>query len=292
MNRHSETMVKQISTESSLNPRVIAGVDGTAANWCAVSWAATEARRVGRPLLLVATGEATTATAPADSLEPESSSKRLTRDLLEGARTRLGSHLLDVSTRVLTGEPSRALLQVAGKDDLLVIGKRRGSPWSSAVLGSTALAVAARCTGPVVVIPEYWSVAEHRSQHIVAGVDEQHDSHVLDLAFDRARTLAVPLVVEHAIPTEAEPWDTARQRLADSAAPWVEAYSDVEVSFRCHSLTPTVSLLGAATDAQLLMVGRHFEAHAGAIEHHSTVSTVLHHATCQVLVVPQVAGNS
>jgi len=240
---------------------------------------------------LVATGEATTATAPPDSLEREST-KRLTRDLLEGARTSLGSHVLDVSTRVLTGEPSQALLRIAGKDDLLVIGKRRGSPWSSAVLGSTALAVAARCKGPVVVIPEYWSATEHRSQHIVAGVDGRRDSHVLDLAFDRARALAVPLVVEHAFPTEAEPWDAARQRLADSVAPWEQAYPDVEVSIQCHALTPTVSLLGAATDAQLLVVGRHPGTHSGGLEHDSTVRTVLHHATCPVVVVPQTAGNS
>jgi hypothetical protein len=57
-----------------------------------------------------------------------------------------------------------------------------------ALQGSTAVAVAGRCEGPVVVVPEGCPLTEHVSAPIVAGIDTHHDPQVLDLAFDRART--------------------------------------------------------------------------------------------------------
>jgi hypothetical protein len=90
MSGHSETVVEQSTTKGVPTAKVVVGVDGTAANWSAVSWAVAESRRVGRPLLLVASGAGTLATGSAsgDDLEAESS-QRLTEDLLEGVRTRL-----------------------------------------------------------------------------------------------------------------------------------------------------------------------------------------------------------
>jgi hypothetical protein len=54
------------------------------------------------------------------------------------------------------------------------------------VLGSTAVAVAARCNGPVVVVPESWAVPEHRTEDIVAGINGHSDSRE-DPVVDRAR---------------------------------------------------------------------------------------------------------
>ncbi len=294
MNGHSETVVEQSTTEGVPTAKVVVGVDGTAANWSAVSWAVAESRRVGRPLLLVASGAGTLATGSAsgDDLEA-ASSQRLTEDLLEGVRMRLVGQVRVVSTQVATGEPSHALLSVADTNDLLVIGKRRGNPWSTAVLGSTAVAVAARCNGLVVVVPESWAVREHRTEHIVAGINGHGDSRVVDLAFDRAHTLAVGLVVVHACSGEADvSRDEAVHRLADLLAPWKQSYPDVDVSLECHPVTPTVSLLGAATDAQLLVVGRRAAGpqQPGGLGYGSTVRKVLHHASCPVAVVPQAEG--
>jgi len=294
MNGHSETVVEQSTTGGVQTAKVVVGVDGTAANWSAVSWAVAESRRVGRPLLLVASSAGTSATGPASGEYRESaSSERLTEDLLEGVRTRLVGQVRAVSTQVATGEPSHALLRVADTNDLLVIGKRRGNPWSTAVLGSTAVAVAARCNGTVVVIPESWAVPAHRTAHIVAGINGHGDSRVVDLAFDRAHALAVELVVVHACSGEADvSRDEAVQRLADFLAPWKQSYPDVDVSLECHPVTPTVSLLGAATDAQLLVVGRRAAGpqQPGGLGYGSTVRKVLHHASCPVAVVPQADG--
>jgi hypothetical protein len=65
MNGHSETVLEQSTTEGSPTVKVVVGVDGTAANWSAVSWAVAESRRVGRPLSLVASGAGSSATGPA-----------------------------------------------------------------------------------------------------------------------------------------------------------------------------------------------------------------------------------
>jgi nucleotide-binding universal stress UspA family protein len=209
----------------------------------------------------------------------------------------------DVSTRVTTGEPSQALLRLADGNDLLVIGKRRGSPWSTSVLGSTAVAVAARCNGPVVVVPEAWTVAGHRSRHLVAGIDGQSDAGALDVAFDRAQTIGVALVVVHAwngpephsvsADEDAHLREEIGQRLAEAVAPWVQEYPEVDVSLECHSLTPVVSLLGVASDAQLLVVGRDSRPrYSGDLGTGSTVRKVLHHASCPVMVVPRASGDA
>jgi nucleotide-binding universal stress UspA family protein len=67
MNRHSETLVGCFRADSLSTPRIVVGVDGTAANWSAVLWAVSEARRADAPLLLVATGSSAAAAAPANT---------------------------------------------------------------------------------------------------------------------------------------------------------------------------------------------------------------------------------
>jgi nucleotide-binding universal stress UspA family protein len=301
MSEHRETAVDPTALGGPRAPRVIVGVDGTTANWSAVQWAVAEARRAGRSLLLVASAPSDTP-APAqgtDHLEAEHLD-RLTRDLLHEVRAHIAGRADDISTRVTTGEPSQALVRAADRDDLLVVGKRVGHPWSPAVLGSTSVAVAARCAGAVVVVPEDWSVSEHVSDPIVAGVDGARDPQVLDVAFDRAGSLGVQLVVVHASEVPVPPTrgnraadagrlaTNARTKLADLVAPWRQRYPDLSAGIESHPLAPSVALLGAATNAQLLVLGRHTTSrHVGGLG--STTRQSLHHARCPVVVVPHPA---
>src|SRR3954452_13941858 len=133
---------------------IVVGVDGTAANWSAVSWAAAEARATGRPLRLVAASTSTVAPALApvsESRERDREHLELTRDLLGDVRSRLGTTPPDISTQISTGEPAHALVAAPAPDDLLVVGKRGGHPLSHIVLGSTSMAAAGGCRAPVVV---------------------------------------------------------------------------------------------------------------------------------------------
>jgi nucleotide-binding universal stress UspA family protein len=62
----------------------------------------------------------------------------------------------------------------------------------------------------------------------------------------------------------------------------------VSLTAESHPLVPTVSLLGAATTTQLLVLGRHTGPHhPGGLGLGSTTRQVLHHAPCPVGVVPK-----
>src|SRR5689334_16992958 len=91
--------------------RVVVGVDGTAANYTAVTWAAAEARRRGCPLVLLGVGSGDTPpSAPrTENLEREHI-QRLAREMLESVRDRLVRTDLEVQIDVEAGEPSRALV--------------------------------------------------------------------------------------------------------------------------------------------------------------------------------------
>jgi nucleotide-binding universal stress UspA family protein len=298
MGEDGRTLVSPTLAHGSSTCRVVVGVDGTAANWSAVAWAVAEARRLGCGLLLVASGLAdTAATTPHVGDAERQDLRRLTNDLLEEVRLRVGSQVRDVATLAAQGEPSRALVGAAAPGDLLVVGKRGGHPVLHTVLGSTSTAVAGHCRGPVVVVPDNWAVADHASEPVVAGVDDDRDPHVLATAFGRAERSGVDVVVVSAwtppAPLDRSAQDAPRwradahRRLEAIVEPWRERYPTVTVRTRSHPLTPTVALLGLATDAQLLVVGRHKEpAHPGGLRVGSTTRTVLHHIHCPVLVVP------
>jgi nucleotide-binding universal stress UspA family protein len=298
MGEQRETLVQPAASARPVTSRVVVGVDGTAANWSAVAWAVAEARRGGYPLVLVAVGSSD---APGWETRTENldiaQSEHLTRDLLDDVRERLQDHVDDLTSQVFVGDPSHALVRCTTADDLLVVGKRGGHPFSRTVLGSTSMAVAGRCLGPVVVVPEDWSVVEHLRDPIVAGTDWDRDPEVLDLAFDRAQRLGVGLVVVHAWdgpgqqhrPAEDAPRaEEAQTRLDAVVEPWRQRHPDVEVRTASHPLTPAVSLLGVGASGQLLVLGRHTgPQHPGGLRVGSTTRNVLHHAPCPVVVVPK-----
>ena len=283
--------------------RVVVGVDGTAANWPAVQWAATEARRVGCPLVLVGAGtEDTPAAAPRTgdfTAAPEREHREhLTEQMLEQVQARLGAaHPVELA--VGHGEPSQALVSAVDTEDLLVVGKRSGHPLARTVLGSTSIAVAGRCSSRAVVVPDGWSGTDHQGGPVVVGADGDRDAAVLAAAFARAQDLDVPLVVvsswELPAPHTRSVDDVdrlrsrAHERLDTVLAPYRERFLAVEVRTQVHYLDPAVALSGAVVGSQLLVMGRHTGPHhPGGLRLGSTTRRVLRHATCPLLVVPPV----
>ena len=277
--------------------RVVVGVDGSAANWGAVRWAAQEARRVGCLLVLVGAGPGDTppSAPPTGSLEREYL-QHLTRDMLEDVRGRLAEEQ-DVDVRVGVGAASQALVRAAGEQDLLVVGKRGGHPVARTVLGSTSIAVAGHSDGPVVVVPEGWAAGEGRAGPIVAGVDGDRDPVVLAYAFSRADELGVSLVVVGcwSLPAtytrsadEIAHLDRqAHEQIETVLRPWRRRHPRVPLRTEAPLLTPAVALSSAASDPQLVVLGRHTgPGHSGGLRLGSTTRRVLHHATCPVAVVP------
>ncbi|MGW6012075.1 universal stress protein [Streptomyces sp. NPDC055210] len=131
---------------------VMAGVDGSAESFAAAEWAAREAVRRERPLLLLharnwhprrADGE------PADAAQ-----RQLARRALRRAeeRVRRACPAVQLSDEQVEGPASAALLSAADRADLLVLGSRGLSGFTGFLVGSVALAVVAKATCPVVLV--------------------------------------------------------------------------------------------------------------------------------------------
>lgn len=264
--------------------RVVVGVDGSAANWSAVQWAAQEASRRACPLVLVGAGSGSPGAEGAGGA-------------LDEVRRELVGTVGTVLTHPATGEPSHALVRSADERDLLVVGRRSGHPVTRTVLGSTSIEVVGRARGPVVVVPEGWSVHEHVDDPVVAGVEARRDPQVLDVAFARAAELGAPLTVVSSWadtpphlrtgPDVVAAAEAAEEQLDDLLLDWRRRHPSVAVRAESHALSPAVALLGYAAGAQLLVLGRHTgPQHPGGLTLGSTARRVLHHATCPVAVVP------
>ncbi|MFD0305978.1 universal stress protein [Streptomyces sp. NPDC127119] len=131
---------------------VMAGVDGSAESFAAAEWAAREAVRRERPLLLLharnwhpcrADGE------PADAAQ-----RQLARRALRRAeeRVRRTCPAVRLSDEQVEGPASAALLSAADRAELLVLGSRGLSGFTGFLVGSVALAVVAKATCPVVLV--------------------------------------------------------------------------------------------------------------------------------------------
>ncbi len=160
-----------------------------------VLWAAAEAARTAADLVLVAV---------ADEHHLRHFGRGISRGRAEHALASAREAAAAVvghervSAQVLTGDVDETLLSEAGRVGLLVVGKRGQHAIPRLLVGSTSLAVAGACPVPTTVVPDSWTQAEHEGHPIVVGVQpDQTNARLLDLAFDRAGRLGVPLVAVH-----------------------------------------------------------------------------------------------
>jgi nucleotide-binding universal stress UspA family protein len=93
---------------------VVVGVDGSATAWTAFRWAADEAERTGRPLVVAHAGDT----------ESSAEQPSFGRELLDDAVTRLAeadSHA-PVVTKLRAGRPEELLAALGSGADLVVVG--------------------------------------------------------------------------------------------------------------------------------------------------------------------------
>jgi nucleotide-binding universal stress UspA family protein len=300
----ADDQIRLVTSAAAAPARVVVGVDGTAANDSAVTWAAQEALRHRCPLVLLGAGSGDTPpSAPRTENLERGHIQRLTRDMLETVRYRLmHNDDLDVQLEVGIGEPSHALVRFADERDLVVVGKRSGHPLSRTVQGSTSIATVGRSLGPVVVVPEHWSVEEDEAAPVVLGLQEVSDDALVRVGLTRAADMSVDVVVVRSWEPTAfgrSPEDMIEHRsqeqeiLESTLDAWRQEFPHVSIRGRSEPLVPAVALLDEASDARLLVLGRRTRAsHPGGLSMRSTTRRVLHHAPCPVLVVPLVTETS
>ncbi|MEU6641834.1 universal stress protein [Saccharomonospora sp. NPDC046836] len=256
---------------------VLVGVDGTVAALRATGWAAREAARRRVPLRLVLA-------------EP---GEQWVRDAAGIARS--AAPQVRVEYAVHRGRARDVLAAASSGASLLVLGSRKRSGLRRI---DVAMVAHARC--PVVVVPASGDAVDHGP--VVVGVSGSPVSaDAVGFAFAAAAMREVPLAAVWAWQELAPfhgwggPWphDTAdavarqqRRRLHRELTGWREKYPHVEVAeFAVHANRPAAALLGAAGQAQLMVVGSHGRGSVAGLLLRSTSQALLAHARCPVAVV-------
>ena len=280
---------------------VVVGVDGSGSGYRAVEWAAAEAVRRGVALRLVSAFSWTT------SDHPTRQSGRVAQyrdQLLEAARHRLSRAAriaedtgLGVATtqQVEIGAPIEVLGSEARRAQLLVLGDRGLGGVAGLVLGSVAVALAARGACPVVIVR---GETRNTDGPVVVGIDGSPVSEAaLAFAFDAAAVRGVALVAVHAwsptaVDKALEPvmdWDAVADEeeavLAERLSGWGQKYPQVTVRRSVVRDGAARALVDASRGAQLVVVGSRGRGEAAGLFLGSVSHGVLHAAHCPVAIV-------
>jgi nucleotide-binding universal stress UspA family protein len=194
---------------------------------------------------------------------------------------------------VLEGHPAQVLLDAAGEDVTLVVGRRGIGELKHRLLGSVSQYVATHSSGPVVVVPNDWESAPIR--RIVVGFDgSEHAAAALRWALSIAPQGAE---VEVVVALDVIPWmnpdmladrhpdtvEDARRRIsaaADEVDPAGRATRHFVVQGPRHALSD------ALDSADLVVVGPRGIGGLARTVIGSVTTWLLHEASCPVAVVP------
>ncbi|MFE2245329.1 universal stress protein [Streptomyces lavendulae] len=285
---------------------LVVGVDGSPQSRAAADWAAQEAVRRGLPLHVVHAWLWAPLAAPI--VQDRETEARRAEDVLKEVEGELIHRYpgLDLTAELLSDAPVPGLLHAAEDAELLVIGTRGYGALVGFLLGSYGRQVIAAAQCPVVSVRSAHGrpVAVPEEGEVVVGQQGgvQESAEVLRVAFEAAAARKVPLRAVRAwsLPPVygyspgsmwiadrfggLEPYEKAA--LEQALEPWREKYPQVEVVAHVERGSGGQVLLAAASDAQLLVVGRRVResamgAHIGSVAH-----AVLHHSACPVAVVP------
>jgi nucleotide-binding universal stress UspA family protein len=273
---------------------VVVAVDGSHESAAAVEWAAAEAASRQLPLKIVHCWEwHVLAPLPAEADRIALAERRSEARAVVAAAVELASatERVDVSPCVIEGLPAEVLCELAKDAELVVLGARRQSAVSRAVLGSVSSAVVARAACPVVVLCAPPGLPGERPSVVVGVSGEEHDEQVLRFAFEHASRAGLPLKAvlcwhPPLADETAPPPERARVQLAEALAGWGEAYPDVELHATVRRGSPVETLVRTAASQDLLVVGRHARRIRFGTLLGSVSLGVLHHATCPVAVIP------
>ncbi|BFO17868.1 hypothetical protein SHKM778_42560 [Streptomyces sp. KM77-8] len=163
----------------------------------AAEWAAREAVRRDRPLRLLHVRNWSPRRAEAETAH--AAERRRGRDVLRQAeeRARRACPGVLVYDEQVEGPASAALVKAAADAEPLVLGSRGSGRMTGLLVGSVALEVVARASGPVVLVRADGTAAEAREtdgggrRDVVLGADvTQPCDEVIEFAFEAARRAA------------------------------------------------------------------------------------------------------
>lgn len=287
--------------------RVVVGFDGSDSSRVAMRWAAEEADRRGRDLVIlsavfpsVSTGGFGVGLPP--NIELVGQLEDATRSQLDSAAEHLGAEVpgVRVTPVIRIGSPSSVMLEASRTADLLVVGSRGHGGFTGLLLGSVGAQVATHAECPVVVIR---SSAPEGADTVVVGIDGSPAAEAaLRFAFDEASRHGWSVQAVHAwdvpaydlliVPNGPVPVplsnvaDEEVRLTAEILAGFRDDYPDVDVIEHLVRAPAVMALLEASAGAALVVVGSHGHGPAVGALLGSVSHGLLHRATVPVVVVP------
>lgn len=294
--------------ENSACKRVVVGADGSAGSLVAVRYAAVEAHRLGLPLEVVhVVPDPSPVVAGIDAgyALTLAEIRHIGRQILDEAvavATEVSAGV-QVHQTVARGDRASVLCAYGSTDHLVVLGNQR-LPFVERLMTGTVLnPVASRSAGPVVVVPDTWSVERRSHDRIVVGVVRcEASSGLLWRAFREAAERRATLEILHAWElrirygkahvdrADIQAWrGTVIEAMQPDVATCVRQFPDVDYRINAVHGQPAAALVGATERADLMILARRStplgHSHLGA-----TGRAVLQSAHCPVEVVAPAAA--
>ncbi len=286
---------------------VVVGVDGSDSARAAARWAADEATRRGARVRLIAAVDRTVFESGGQTLAGQGQARDAVvlaaREYLDAAADELsGTHPdLAVEDDVRGGSAAVELAEESEHAQLLVLGTRGRSGFSSLLAGSVAVAMAAKARCPVVAIrgdaPD--------GGPVVVGLDGSHDGDAaLAFAVEAASARRVPLialrawsdvVLDAAVVAELDQGaiDAAQRSVLEATlAGFAEEFPDTEMRAVLVHDQPAPAMIDLSREAQLVVVGSRGRGGLAGLLLGSVSQALLHHAHCPVAVVRTDPGGS
>ena len=270
---------------------ILAGYDGSPDSEQALRWAAREARSRGAVLTVCQAWAPGYPALPGEAAAfdlARQSGERILAQGLRFARTVMGS--AEVRPLLAAGQAACVLCEHGASADMVVVGRRGNGRLAGLLLGSVSSQVAAHARRRVVVVGGHWCrAAGYLPGPIVVGIDGSVASQVaVAFAFEEAALREAALLAVCALADTAGGLGGARRMESDfeqAVARAQKEHLEVAVKALVAHGPPRAALLGAASQAQMLVVGSRGRGGVRGMMLGSVSQAVLHHAPCPVGVV-------
>jgi nucleotide-binding universal stress UspA family protein len=286
--------------DTSAQPTVLVGVDGTEGGLRALHFAVQEAARRTARLRIVHVQQELVPPVPMSPLMRHPTLHEVAAGILKHAEAQarlFGYTDPHLDTVLRTGPRNTALLIEAADAACIVAGRRSSTP-QHLLTGSTTSALAAHAHAPVICVPQTWKPLVHHGV-VVVGINGSHlASQTLDVALAEARVRRARLEIVHAW-RPGGPYETIldNQALARdwtygaraSLTRWLHELhpdTDIEWSIVPTYQHPAFALHEATPAADLLVLGRHGSRAPFGPTLGSVARTLLRAAECPVMVAP------